>query len=167
MIGQFNAVARRLVHNGMCQRSTLELGWRKGAFPGDTSTRDTLDSLKGLIQGIPGSHLESQVMESDILAAIKGRSIFFRLPQGQKGRAIMEEERGVGFHPAHLFVAEDLKELEGGVKVRDGKTDVGDSCSVTHDFWLFGYVVVGGLRCWLVLFGFVRRDRISPFAKAS
>ena len=124
MKGELDTVSRRRIHNRMRQGSALELLGLESAFPIDTNALQLADSLKGLVQGFKGRNLESKVMESNILAAIKGSCVGIRLPKREHGGTVVKKQRRVSVHTSNFLVTESFKEFEGSVKAAHRKANV-------------------------------------------
>jgi hypothetical protein len=129
MVGQLDAISRRLKDNRVRQRHPVERLWSKGTFAIDTDASNLANGVKGLVQGFHGWHLESQMVEPDVLATIKKGGTLIRLPNSKQRRPIREEKGGIGFDSANLLVAERFKEFKRRIEVSDGETDVGDADS--------------------------------------
>jgi hypothetical protein len=127
MKGELDTVSRRRIHNRMRQGSAFELLGLESALTIDTDALQLADSLKGLVQGFKGRNLESKVMESNILAAIKGSCVGIRLPKREHGGTVVKKQRRVSVHTSNFLVAESFKELERSVKTADRKANVRDT----------------------------------------
>jgi len=111
----------------MRQGSAFELLGLESAFTIDTDALQLADNLEGLVQGFKGRNLESKVMESNILATIKGSCVGIRLPKREHGGTVVKKQRRVSVHTSNFLVAESFKELERSVKTADRKANVRDT----------------------------------------
>jgi hypothetical protein len=127
MVGQLNAISRRLKDNRVRQRRTIERLWSKCTLAVEANAFNLSNGVKGLVQGFHGRYLESQMVESDVLAAIKRGGALIRLPNSEQRRAIREEKGRIGFDTANLLVANRFKEFKRSIEITDGETDVGEA----------------------------------------
>jgi hypothetical protein len=127
MVGQLDAISRGLKDNRVRQRHPIERLWSKGTLAVDTDAVDLANCVKGLVQGFHGRHLESQMMEPDVLATVKRGGTIICLPNSEQRRPIREEKGRIGFDTANLLVAERFKEFKRSIEVTDGEADVGDA----------------------------------------
>eukprot|EP00978_Attheya_sp_CCMP212_P009717 scaffold23146_cov90-Attheya_sp.AAC.1 len=125
MVGQLDAISRRLKHNRVGQRRPVERLRPERTLAVDTHALNLADDVKGLVQGFHGRDLDGQMVESDILATIKRRGALIRLPNSEQRRSVREEKGRIGFDTANRLEAECLEEFQRSIKVTDGETNMG------------------------------------------